>query len=246
MVYGAALHQAVQEFHRSQARGRALTDEELVGVFEAAWSNEGFVSREHEAARLEAGKGALRRFREAQLRPGAVVPAWVEREFAFALGGDRIRGRFDRVDIVPVAAPSTAVTGELRGQRDSPAVLRADVVEAMLELLGPEEVTITDYKSSDVRDPAVARQRARDSLQLQIYAMAYEAMTGRLPDAVQLHFLDSGLVGRAEVDPSRLERARARIATAAAGIRERDYTARPSALACSYCPFRDICPSSVA
>ena len=54
--------------------------------------------------------------------------------------------------------------------------------------------------------------------------MAYEAMTGRLPDAVQLHFLDSGLVGRAEVEPARLEKARAKIATAAAGIRARDYT----------------------
>jgi DNA helicase II / ATP-dependent DNA helicase PcrA len=246
MVYGAALHQAVQEFHRSQARGKPLDEPELLGVFEAAWSNEGFLSREHEAARLEAGRTALRQFREAQLQPGSVVPAWVEREFAFALGGDRIRGRFDRVDIVPVAAESTQVTGELPGDPAPPAVLRADVVEPMLELLGPEEVTITDYKSSDVRDPVVARQRARDSLQLQIYAMAYEAMTGRLPDAVQLHFLDSGLVGRAEVEPARLEKARAKIATAASGIRARDYTPKPSALACTYCPFRDICPSSAA
>src|SRR4029079_3813877 len=98
------------------------------------------------------------------------------------------------------------------------------------------------YKTSDVCDPAVARQRARESLQLQIYAMAYEAMTGRLPNAVQLHFLDSGLVGRAEVDQARLEKARGRIATAAAGIRARDYTPRPSAMTCTYCPFREICP----
>jgi len=246
MVYGAALHQAVQEFHRSQARGRPLAEAELIGVFEAAWSNEGFLSREHETARLETGRASLRTFREAQLQPGAIVPAWVEREFAFALGGDRIRGRFDRVDIVPVAASSESITGAVLEVEDQPSVLRADVVEPMLELLGPEEVTITDYKSSDVRDPAVARQRARDSLQLQIYAMAYEAMTGRLPDAVQLHFLDSGLVGRAAVDPVRLEKARGKIATAAAGIRARDYTPRPGAMACSYCPFRDICPSSAA
>ena len=246
MVYGAALHQAVQEFHRSQARGRPLTEAELLGAFDAAWSNEGFVSREHESARLEAGRESLRRFRESQLQPGAVVPAWVEREFAFALGGDRVRGRFDRVDIVPVAVASEAVTGTMPASQGPPSVLRADVIEPMLELLGPEEVTITDYKSSDVRDPAVARQRAKDSLQLQIYAMAYEAMTGRLPDAVQLHFLDSGLVGRAEVEPARLEKARAKIAIAAAGIRARDYTPKPGTMACTYCPFRDICPSSAA
>jgi DNA helicase-2/ATP-dependent DNA helicase PcrA len=121
----------------------------------------------------------------------------------------------------------------------------ADVVTPTLPLLGRERVTITDYKSSDVRDPVRARQRARDSLQLQIYAMGYEAMTGRLPDAVQLHFLDSGLVGRAEVEPKRLEKARERIAKAAEGMRARDYTATPDYLACTWCAFRDICPSSV-
>jgi DNA helicase-2/ATP-dependent DNA helicase PcrA len=74
--------------------------------------------------------------------------------------------------------------------------------------------------------------------------MAYEAMSGRLPDAVQLHFLDSGLVGRATLDAPRLERARERISTAAAGIRARDYTPTPATMACTYCPFREICPSS--
>jgi DNA helicase-2/ATP-dependent DNA helicase PcrA len=107
-----------------------------------------------------------------------------------------------------------------------------------------ERVTITDYKSSDVRDPARARQRARESLQLTIYAMGYEALTGRLPDAVQLHFLESGLVGRAEVDDGRLAKARDQIRQAAAGIRAREFGARPDYLACSYCAFREICPSS--
>jgi DNA helicase-2/ATP-dependent DNA helicase PcrA len=107
-------------------------------------------------------------------------------------------------------------------------------------------VTITDYKSSDVRDPVKARQRARDSLQLQIYAMGYEAMTGRLPDAVALHFLESGLVGEVAVDPKRLAKARDKIAQAAAGMRARDYTPKPDYLACTYCAFRDICPASVA
>ena len=120
------------------------------------------------------------------------------------------------------------------------------MVSPTLGILGPERVTITDYKSSDVRDPVKARQRARDSLQLQIYAMGYEAMTGRLPDALSLHFLESGLVGEVPVDPARLARAREKIARAAAGMRARDYTPRPDYLACSYCAFRDMCPASVA
>jgi DNA helicase-2/ATP-dependent DNA helicase PcrA len=214
IVYGAALHQAVQEFHRRQARGQVMSDEELAAAFDRAWSNEGFLTREHEEARLAAGRAALRRFREQQLEPGAVVPAYVERDFSFLLDGDRIRGRMDRVDVIA-------------GQ---PA----------------EQVVITDYKSSDVRDPARARERARDSLQLQIYAMAYQAEAGRVPDAVQLWFLESGLIGRAEVDPKRLDKARESIKRVAAGIRALRFEAAPDYLSCSYCAFRDICPSSAA
>jgi DNA helicase-2/ATP-dependent DNA helicase PcrA len=246
LVYGAALHTAVQEFHRRHARGDVMSEESLLASFEAAWTNEGFLTREHEEARLEAGRAALRRFRLEQMQPGAVIPVYVEREFTFSLGGDRIRGRWDRVD-VEAATESAAEVGPTPGATaagPARADLLPDVIEDTLPLLPRERVTITDYKSSDVRDPATARQRARDSLQLSIYALAYQAQTGRLPDAVQLYFLESGLVGRAEVDERRLSRARARIAQAADGIRAREFTARPDPLSCTYCPYRDICPDS--
>jgi DNA helicase II / ATP-dependent DNA helicase PcrA len=246
IVYGAALHKAVQEFHRRHARGEVMPEQDLFAAFEAAWTSEGFLTREHEDARLDAGRAALRRFRAEQLEPGAVIPAYVEREFSFSLAGDRIRGRWDRVDIEP--APELSVSEGVSGAAEAAAdgTGGPDVVAQTLPLLPRERVTITDYKSSDVRDPARARQRARDSLQLSIYAMGYEALTGRLPDALQLYFLESGLIGRSDADPKRLAKARARIAQAAEGIRSRDFTARPDYLACSYCAFRDICPSSVA
>ncbi len=238
IVYGAALHKAVQMFHHRHGKGYVMSEAELDEVFDSAWSNEGFMSRDHEEARLTAGRAALRRFRTAQLEPDAVIPTYVEREFSFTLGGDRVRGRWDRVDVVPIET-ATPTAAPASGQN-------ADVVSPTLGILGPERVTITDYKSSDVRDPAKARQRARESLQLQIYAMGYEAMTGRLPDALSLHFLESGLIGEVAVDPARLAKAREKIATAAAGMRARDYTPRPDYLACSYCAFRDMCPASVA
>jgi DNA helicase-2/ATP-dependent DNA helicase PcrA len=121
----------------------------------------------------------------------------------------------------------------------------ADVVEPTLDL-SPERVVITDYKSSDVRDPAKARERAKNSLQLSIYAMAYEAMTGRLPDEVALHFLDSGLVGVAPVDRKRIDKAHDAVRGAAAGIRARDFGPKPDYIACGFCAFREICPSSAA
>ncbi len=238
IVYGAALHQAVQEFHRRQARGSIMGEDELLAAFDRAWSNEGFLTREHEEARLAAGRAALLRFREEQMRPEAVVPAYVEREFSFILDGDRIRGRMDRVDIQRVE-PGHARDGLEERQH-------SDVTSPALPGLHPERVTITDYKSSDVRDPARARERARESLQLQIYAMAYQAETGRLPDTLQLYFLESGLVGRAEADEKRLDKARDSIGRAAAGIRARRFEPAPDYLACGYCAFREICPASVA
>ena len=237
LIYGSALHAAVAEFHRRHARGEVMSEEQLYASFEDAWTNDGFLSREHEEARLAAGRDALRRFREEQLAPGAVTPAYVEREFSFLLDGDRVRGRMDRVDIV-ARDPSDPVP-----VMADDAGTGADVIEPMLGL-APERVVITDYKSSDVRDPAKARQRARDSLQLSIYAMGYEATTGRLPDAVALHFLETGLVGTAPVDRRRIDKAKASIRTAAAGIRARDFEAKPDRLSCSWCPFREICPSS--
>ncbi len=105
---------------------------------------------------------------------------------------------------------------------------------------------ITDYKSSDVRDQAKADQKARDSLQLQVYALAHESEHGSLPHEVRLHFLDSGVVGSASPDPARLEKARGKLKAAAAKIGEGDFPPQPSAITCGYCPYRQICGASAA
>ncbi|HUG49266.1 MAG TPA: ATP-dependent DNA helicase, partial [Candidatus Limnocylindria bacterium] len=105
---------------------------------------------------------------------------------------------------------------------------------------------ITDYKSSDVRDGAKADEKARESLQLQVYALAHQAQTGGLPSEVRLHFLDSGVVGKAVPEPARLERTVKRIRRAADDIRAESFAAQPSAVTCGYCPYRAICPQTAA
>jgi DNA helicase II / ATP-dependent DNA helicase PcrA len=108
----------------------------------------------------------------------------------------------------------------------------------------PQGVVITDFKSGDVRDPARASQRARTSLQLQVYALAHEAESGQLPAAVELHFLEGDSVGRATPSARQLERTRERIGEAAAGIRVGRFEATPGYPACEWCPYRRICPSA--
>jgi DNA helicase-2/ATP-dependent DNA helicase PcrA len=208
LVYGRALHAAVQAFHRAQLEGRWLGQEALHAELDRAWESVGFLTRQHEEARRRAAHAAVDRFWiDQQADPAS--PAAVEEEFAFLLGRDRLRGRYDRVDIEPDG-----------------------------------RVVITDYKSSDVRDPATANRRARESLQLSIYALAWEARHGRLPDTLALHFLESGLVGRSEVTERRLERAQEKVISAASGIRQGAFEATPSTVRCGMCPFREICPDA--
>jgi DNA helicase-2/ATP-dependent DNA helicase PcrA len=106
-------------------------------------------------------------------------------------------------------------------------------------------VTIVDYKSSDVRDAATAARRARESLQLAIYASAWEAQHGRAPDDLTLHFLESGIEGHSTATPKRLAAAAQQVATAAEGIRAGRFEATPSPTRCGYCPFREICPDAI-
>ncbi len=106
------------------------------------------------------------------------------------------------------------------------------------------QVAIVDYKSSEVREPKEADRRARESLQLKLYALAYAAAEGRLPDQVELRFVEAGLTGAHAPDAAWAEGALDALREAAAGIRARDFTARPDYLACSTCPFRQICPAT--
>jgi DNA helicase-2/ATP-dependent DNA helicase PcrA len=105
-------------------------------------------------------------------------------------------------------------------------------------------VVITDYKSSDVRDPATANRRARESLQLSIYAMAHEAQHGQLPNELALHFLESGIVGHVAPTAGRLEKASQQVAQVGAGIRAGAFEPAPSPMRCGFCPFREICPDA--
>lgn len=122
-------------------------------------------------------------------------------------------------------------TDRVRGRYD--AVRRTD-----------DGVVITDYKSGDVRDPERARLRARDSLQLQLYALAWEAEHGSQPEAVELHFLEGDVIGQVKPTERQLEKARDKVAKVAAGIRAGDFEASPGYPACDWCPYRRICPAA--
>jgi DNA helicase-2/ATP-dependent DNA helicase PcrA len=103
-------------------------------------------------------------------------------------------------------------------------------------------VTVLDFKTGEVSDPKAAQKRANESLQLDIYALAHLRTTGRLPDRVELRFLESGLAAGRRPKAEEVSRTEERIRVAAAAIRHREFSPRPSWMACGQCPFREICP----
>ncbi|MBI3585294.1 MAG: ATP-dependent helicase [Nitrospinae bacterium] len=205
IIYGKAIHEAIKEYNRKKLAGRSITVKELLSVFESTWSSEGFLTREHEEQRFESGKNALKLFYERQ-EASDNIPTLVEKDFSFPLGNNRVRGRWDRVDV-----------------KDG-------------------ETIIIDFKSSDVREQKEADRRVKESLQLSIYALAYKEVYGKMPERVELHFLESGLVGRCEKDDDDLKETIEKIEMVADGIRQKIYEATPQYIACRYCAYSEICP----
>jgi DNA helicase II / ATP-dependent DNA helicase PcrA len=205
IVYGSAIHKAVQAHFRARLDGQPFGEEDLLAAFRAAWVSEGFLSREHEEQRLRAGEDLLRRFHAGEaLAP--LRPAAVEEDFTFWVDRTRVHGRYD---LVVEDAGGT---------------------------------TVLDFKTGAVDDLDSAQRRADESLQLDIYALAHLKTKGRLPERVELRFLESGLSGGKRPTVEDAARTESVIREVATAVRARDFAARPSYLACSQCPFREICP----
>jgi len=108
-----------------------------------------------------------------------------------------------------------------------------------------DEVVLIDFKTSDVRAQKDADRRARESLQLAIYALAYREAYGVVPTRLELHFLGASqvIVGRAVPDDEMLAQTVAVIERAAAGVRAQRFIATPDFYkACRFCAFASICP----
>jgi len=87
-----------------------------------------------------------------------------------------------------------------------------------------DRVTILDFKTGEVTDPKAAQKRANESLQLDIYALAHLRTKGRLPDRVELRFLESGLAAGRTPSLDEVSRTEERIRAAADGIRRREFS----------------------
>ena len=205
VVYGSALHKAIEAFFKARLQGAEMSEEELRRIFERHWNSEGFLTREHEELRQAQGRDVLHRFYMRQ-QAAPERPSLIEERFKFPLDDLLIVGRWDRVDLTEQGA------------------------------------VIIDYKSSDVREQSVADRRTKESLQLLVYALAWQTLHGKLPARVELRFLDTDVTGSARFTEQDLERAKTLLRQAAAGIMAYSFPAKPQEHTCHWCAFQAICP----
>ncbi|MBN1271815.1 MAG: ATP-dependent helicase [Candidatus Aminicenantes bacterium] len=98
LVFGRVMHGVIHYFLKNRMLGKEITREELIEEYDKRWINEGFLSREHEELRRDAGRRALERFYEREKSEDR-LPFFIEKSFNWTFDGIRFSGRWDRVDL---------------------------------------------------------------------------------------------------------------------------------------------------
>jgi DNA helicase-2/ATP-dependent DNA helicase PcrA len=208
VIYGRAMHEAVSRYLLRKLEGSKFSLDELLDCFETNFDPQGFLDVVHQEERFRIGKEALVRFYKDEEQRHS-TPKFIERDFSFVIGDNKITGRFDRIDVEN------------------------------------DQAVIMDFKTSAIKTQEVADKRVKENKQLALYALAYQHIFGCLPVAVELYFLESGIIGRHAPDEEDLDAVQADILKVSKGIRQQNYPAQPEYKACTYCAYNQICPFAV-
>ena len=209
VIYGRAMHDAVTRYFQFKLAGKKMDLAGLLQVFKETFDPQGFLDIKHQEERFRVGCSALSRFFKEEEKKN-IHPLFIEKDFTFLLGANRIIGRFDRVD------------------------------------KEGEGVVIIDFKTSEISKQKDADKRAKENMQLVLYALAYKSIFGVFPERVELHFLESGLVGAKTIDDNELDKITEKIDKVSSGIRSHNFKATPNYMDCEYCAYKQICPDSAA
>ncbi len=96
LIYGTAIHAALNRYFTAKMKGDSPNLQQLILDFQQAFHSLGFVSREHEKSRFEAGIQTLTRFFE-EVKDDSRIPSGVEVPFEFSQPDVLINGRYDLI-----------------------------------------------------------------------------------------------------------------------------------------------------
>lgn len=97
LVYGTALHRAVEQFYKHKVRGKLLSLEQLMQVLEDSWVAEGFLTAEHERQLLINARRVIADFYRRE-KGKKLKGVEVERTFRFVEDNVIVRGRIDYLE----------------------------------------------------------------------------------------------------------------------------------------------------
>ena len=96
LMYGTAIHAALDHYFSRKLRGEKINLKQLIGDYDHAFKNVGFITREHEEQRHKQGIETLTKFYDEDQKSGE-VPSGIEVIFEFFEGGVKINGRYDAI-----------------------------------------------------------------------------------------------------------------------------------------------------
>ena len=96
--FGIVVHQVLERFHSGDDPPGGLP--QLLGLLDASWRRGGFGDSEEERQLRGKAAAALSRYHD-RFQTEECEPVWFERQFTFKLGPHLLRGRVDRVDLLP-------------------------------------------------------------------------------------------------------------------------------------------------
>ena len=150
VVYGNTIHKVVEYYLKRRVAGNYTSLEDMLAVYEREWENQGFLTWEHQEARKAAGHDALIRFWHQEEAEG-IKPAYIEKDFGFVVGNDRVRGRYDRVDEDLLGAVIVDYkTSEVTKQKDADKRVR-ESLQLKIYALGWREMTGTFPQRVELR-----------------------------------------------------------------------------------------------
>ncbi len=131
--FGILVHQVLERFHARDDAPATLP--ELLGLLEAGWRKGGFGDSEEERQLRGKATSALTRYHE-RFRSEEAKPMWFERQFTFKMGPHLLRGRVDRVDLLPGGEYELI---DYKTGRPKSAAALADDVQLSLYAVGARE-----------------------------------------------------------------------------------------------------------
>jgi len=98
VIYGRAMHESVTKYFQFKMAGKKMSTADLLNAFKESFDPQGFLDEKHQQERFRIGQEALIKFfNEEEKRDSQ--PMYIEKEFSFILGDNKITGRFDRIDL---------------------------------------------------------------------------------------------------------------------------------------------------